>query len=92
MNILTRRIVLSAFVLATGLAGASLAGTNMAMAMDPMKPMSKADCMKKAKMEKDTTKMNAMVKECDTMAMKKDTMKPMKKDAMAPDAMAPKKK
>jgi hypothetical protein len=33
------------------------------------------------------------VKECDTMAMKKDTMKPMKKDAMAPDAMAaPKKK
>ncbi|MEK1851309.1 MAG: hypothetical protein AAAC48_05345 [Phyllobacterium sp.] len=88
MNILTRRIVLSAFVLASG-----LAGTNMAMAMDPMKPMSKADCMKKAKMEKDTTKMNAMVKECDTMAMKKDTMKPMKKDAMAPDAMAaPKKK
>jgi hypothetical protein len=88
MNILTRRIVLSAFVLASG-----LAGPNMAMAMDPMKPMSKADCMKKAKMEKDTTKMNAMVKECDTMAMKKDTMKPMKKDAMAPDAMAaPKKK
>jgi pentapeptide MXKDX repeat protein len=88
MNILTRRIVLSVFVLATG-----LAGVNMALAMDPMKPMNKADCMKKAKMEKDTTKMNAMVKECDTMAMKKDTMKPMKKDAMAPDAMAaPKKK
>ncbi len=87
MNILARRIALSAFVLATGLAGA-----NIAQAEDAMKPMSKEDCMAKAKMEKDTTKMNAMVKECDTMAMKKDTMKPMKKDAMAPDAMAPKKK
>lgn len=87
MNILSRSIALSAFVLATGLAGA-----NIAQAEDAMKPMSKEDCMAKAKMEKDTTKMNAMVKECDTMAMKKDTMKPMKKDAMAPDAMAPKKK
>ena len=87
MNILARRIALSAFVLATGLAGAS-----MAQAEDAMKPMNKADCMTKAKMEKDTMKMNSMVKECDTMAMKKDTMKPMKKDAMAPDAMAPKKK
>ena len=87
MNILARSIALSAFVLATGLAGA-----NIAQAEDAMKPMSQEDCMAKAKMEKDTTKMNAMVKECDTMAMKKDTMKPMKKDAMAPDAMAPKKK
>lgn len=89
MNIFQRHIALSALVLATGLAGASLAFAEDAMKADPMK---QADCMKKAKMEKDTTKMNAMVKECDTMAVKKDTMKPMKKDAMAPDAMAPKKK
>ncbi|MBZ9655286.1 hypothetical protein [Phyllobacterium lublinensis] len=89
MNSFTRHISLSALVLATGLAGASLAFAEDAMKADPMK---QSDCMAKAKMEKDTTKMNAMVKECDTMAMKKDTMKPMKKDAMAPDAMAPKKK
>ncbi|RCW83091.1 pentapeptide MXKDX repeat protein [Phyllobacterium bourgognense] len=93
MNILTRSIALSAFILATGFAGA-----NMASAMDANKPMTKADCMKHAGMEKDAMKKDSMMKECDTMAMKKDTMKKdsmTKKDAMKPDAMgtmAPKKK
>ena len=91
MNILARRVILSAFVAAAGFAGA-----NAAFAMDPMKPMSKSDCVKHAGMEKDATKKQAMMKECDTMAMKKDTMKSdtMKKsgtsDAMG--TMAPKKK
>jgi len=93
MNIFTRGIALSAFVLATGFAGAGIA-----KAEDAMKPMNKADCMKHAGMEKDAMKKDSMMKECDTMAMKKDNMSKssmMKKDAMKPDAMgtmAPKKK
>lgn len=93
MNILTRSIALSAFVLTTVFAGASIA-----QAEDAMKPMNKADCMKHAGMEKDAMKKDSMMKECDTMAMKKDTMTKStmtKKDAMKPDAMgtmAPKKK
>jgi pentapeptide MXKDX repeat protein len=93
MNILTRSIALSAFVLATG-----FAGSNIASAMDANKPMTKADCMKHAGMEKDAMKKDSMMKECDAMAMKKDSMSSgsmMKKDAAKPDAMgtmAPKKK
>ncbi|MBB3233317.1 pentapeptide MXKDX repeat protein [Phyllobacterium endophyticum] len=92
MNIITRAVALSAFVLATG-----FAGSNIASAMDANKPMTKADCMKHAGMEKDAMKKDSMMKECDTMAMKKDSMSSssMKKDAAKPDAMgtmAPKKK
>ena len=91
MKMFAHRLVLTVF-----LAAAGLVGTSAAFAMDPMKPMSKSDCLKHAGMEKDATKKQAMMKECDTMAMKKDTMKSdtMKKsgtsDAMG--TMAPKKK
>jgi len=91
MNSIARRIVLSAFLAACGVGGATVA-----FAAEPMKPMSKSDCMKHAGMEKDAMKKESMMKECDTMAMKKDTMKQdtMKKsgtsDAMG--TMAPKKK
>ncbi len=88
MNSLARRIALSAFIITGGFAGA-----NTAFAMEPM---SKADCIKHAGMEKDATKKDSMMKECNAMAMKKDTMKKsttMKSgtsDTMG--TMAPKKK
>lgn len=85
MNIFTRSIALSAFVVATGFASINLAGAEDVV--KPLKPDAmKTDAMKPVK--PDAMKADAM-KPVKPDAMKADAMKPVKPDAMKADAMKP---